>query len=188
MDRFPTAIVGRGRRTAPAPPWAARSVMTAQYAPASGMSGRRATRATGEPPHSQRTSPAAFTNPQSRVPRPCRRSRLSAPPPPPSPPRTPQAHETRGGEAAAARRVEEESPALVPPMIQEREDATVPQDVDHRPPAGACRDHMLPPLHAEAPCRREQAHEPGHERRHQRPGPAELHPARSRATAATRPA
>src|SRR2546421_1939940 len=83
---------------------------------------------------------------------------------------------------------DEESDALVPPMIEEREDATVPQDVDHRPPAGACRDHMLPPLHAEAPCRREQAHEPGHERRHQRLGAAELHPASSRARAATRSA
>src|SRR6266550_4368497 len=83
---------------------------------------------------------------------------------------------------------DEESDALVTPMIQEREDATVPQDVDHRPPARARRDHMLPPLHAVAPCRREQAHEPGHERRHQRLGPAELHPASSRARAATRSA
>src|SRR5436190_23406172 len=83
---------------------------------------------------------------------------------------------------------DEESDALVTPMIQEREDATVPQDVDHRPPARARRDHMLPPLHAVAPCRREQAHEPGHERRHQRLAPAELHPASSRARAATRSA
>src|SRR3989442_7836087 len=83
---------------------------------------------------------------------------------------------------------DEETDPLVPPMIQEREDATVPQDIDHRPPARACRDHMLPPLHAVAPCRREQAHEPGHERRHQRLGPAELHPASSRARAATRSA
>src|SRR6266566_1413986 len=83
---------------------------------------------------------------------------------------------------------DEESDALVTPMIQEREDATVPQDVDHRPPARARREDMLPPLHAVAPCRREQAHEPGHERRHQRLGPAELHPASSRARAATRSA
>src|SRR3989442_15892814 len=83
---------------------------------------------------------------------------------------------------------DEESDALVTPMIQEREDATVPQDIDHRPPARARRDHMLPPLHAVAPCRREQAHEPGHERRRQRLGPAELHPASSRARAATRSA
>src|SRR2546430_5246193 len=41
--------------------------MTVQYAPARGMSGTRARRAPGDPPHSQRTRSAGVTRPLDRA-------------------------------------------------------------------------------------------------------------------------
>src|SRR6266850_3391342 len=93
-----------------------------------------------------------------------------------------------GEVAAIAMTADQESYALVPPVVQQREDATVPQHVDYGPPARSSGGHVLPPLDAVAPGRRQQAYESCHERRHQGLGPAELHPASSRASVATRSA
>src|SRR5207237_8150003 len=93
-----------------------------------------------------------------------------------------------GEVAAVAMTADEESQALVTSVVQEGEDATVPQDVDHGSSARSSGSHVLPPLHAVAPGRRQQANQSRHERRHQRLGPADPHPATSRASAATRSA
>src|SRR2546425_11408092 len=60
-DRLPTAIVGRGRRTASARARTARSFMTVQYTPAGGVSGARVNRAAVDGPHSHEKTPAAGT-------------------------------------------------------------------------------------------------------------------------------
>src|SRR3989454_821429 len=74
----------------------------------------------------------------------------------------------------------EQGHALVTSVIQQREDATVPQDVDHRPAARSSRGHVLPPLHTVTPGCREQTYQCRHQR--------QLHPASSRASPATRSA
>src|SRR6058998_4349826 len=75
---------------------------------------------------------------------------------------------------------DQEGHALITSVIQQREDATVPQDIDHRPAARSGGGHVLPPLHTVTPGCREQAYQCRHER--------QLHPANSRASPATRSA
>src|SRR5437762_4813856 len=72
---------------------------------------------------------------------------------------------------------DEERHALVTPMIQQRKDPTVPQDVDHRSPGRARRRHVLPPVHPIAPRRREQTHQTCDDGRHERLGAPEFHAA-----------
>src|SRR5438876_180581 len=58
----------------------------------------------------------------------------------------------------------EQGHALATSVIQQREDATVPQYIDHRPAARSSRGHVLPPLHTVTPGGREQAYQCRHER------------------------
>src|SRR5437667_321395 len=127
-------MVGKGRRTASARPRAARSFMTAQYAPARGKSGRRAIRAPRDPPHSQRAGLHPLRRAaravgregdlptQTQVADEPQQTRLTPPLGGPAHHPVPPALAQLGEVAAVAMTADEESQALVTPVVQEGED------------------------------------------------------------------
>src|SRR2546429_9177100 len=83
---------------------------------------------------------------------------------------------------------DEQRYALAATRIKQRQDAAVPQHVHDRPAQAVRVFHVLPPAHAVAPRRGEEADERRTESPDQGFGPAQLHPNNSTASAATRPA
>src|SRR5437879_5908921 len=83
---------------------------------------------------------------------------------------------------------DEQRHALPATGIEERQDATVPQHVYNRPLPAVRVLHVLPPAHAVAPRRGQEANERRAESPDQGFGPAQLHPSSSTASPATRSA